>query len=69
MLSSFWSLSAATDIFDKELNDARKNRWNIAFSDYTAAAKSLTSNSADRGMRDLTATIVIEHIVSYDRLV
>ena len=41
----------ATDIFDKELNDLRKSRWNKAFSD---------EGSTDN---DLRATIVIEHII------
>jgi hypothetical protein len=40
----------ATDIFDKELNDLRKKRWDRAFSD----------NEVDH---DLRATIVIEHIM------
>jgi hypothetical protein len=41
----------ATDIFDKELNDLRKNRWNRAFGD------------SDEVNHDLRATIVIEHIM------
>ena len=41
----------ATDIFDKELNGARKARWNKAFS----------SDGASHA--DLRATIVIEHII------
>jgi hypothetical protein len=41
----------ATDIFDKELNDLRKNRWNRAFGD---------NNEVNH---DLRATIVIEHIM------
>ena len=41
----------ATDIFDKELNGARKARWNKAFS----------SDGASNA--DLRATIVIEHII------
>jgi 3'5'-cyclic nucleotide phosphodiesterase len=44
----------ATDIFDKELNDLRKSRWNKAF-------------DANRGRSDdednLRATIVLEHII------
>jgi hypothetical protein len=40
----------ATDIFDKELNDLRKNRWARAFGD-------------DEVGHDLRATIVIEHIM------
>jgi hypothetical protein len=42
----------ATDIFDKELNDSRKNRWERAFSD-----------NPDENVDDLQATIVIEHII------
>jgi UDP-N-acetylenolpyruvoylglucosamine reductase len=42
----------ATDIFDKELNDLRKNRWKKAFSG------EITDNS-----NGLKATIVIEHII------
>jgi hypothetical protein len=41
----------ATDIFDKELNDLRKNRWDRAFGDDEVAG------------HDLRATIVIEHIM------
>jgi hypothetical protein len=40
----------ATDIFDKELNDLRKSRWDRAFGD-------------DEVDQDLRATIVIEHII------
>jgi CheY-like chemotaxis protein len=40
----------ATDIFDRELNDLRKNRWDRAFGD----------NEVDHNLR---ATIVIEHIM------
>jgi hypothetical protein len=40
----------ATDIFDKELNDLRKSRWDKAFGD-------------DKVDHDLRATIVIEHIM------
>jgi hypothetical protein len=43
----------ATDIFDRELNDLRKSRWNRAF-----------SGAQDEKMRnELRATIVIEHII------
>lgn len=45
----------ATDIFDKELNDLRKSRWNRAFS------SDLSEDNND--FRDLRATIVIEHII------
>lgn len=45
----------ATDIFDRELNDLRKNRWVRAFS---------SDNSlSDEENNDLRATIVIEHIM------
>lgn len=45
----------ATDIFDRELNDLRKSRWNKAFS--TDGGTVCAKNS------DLRATIVIEHII------
>ena len=45
----------ATDIFDKELNDLRKARWQKAFS----GARSADS----KNYTDLRATIVIEHII------
>jgi hypothetical protein len=45
----------ATDIFDKELNDLRKQRWAKAFTDIEEAQKGKHS--------DLRATIVIEHII------
>lgn len=44
----------ATDIFDKELNDIRKNRWNKAFSEEGLAIEN------KKGLR---ATIVLEHII------
>ncbi len=44
----------ATDIFDKELNDLRKRRWNRAFSELS---------NDDQDFRDLRATVVIEHII------
>jgi hypothetical protein len=40
----------ATDIFDKELNDLRKKRWDLAF-------------GKDQNNTDLRATIVIEHLI------
>lgn len=43
----------ATDIFDKELNDLRKKRWDKAFS----------SDSQGHDVNNLRATIVIEHII------
>jgi 3'5'-cyclic nucleotide phosphodiesterase len=46
----------ATDIFDKELNDLRKNRWNKAF----IMAGSVTCH---REMQSLRAMIVIEHVI------
>ncbi|CAB9496686.1 Receptor-type guanylate cyclase gcy [Seminavis robusta] len=47
----------ATDIFDKELNDLRKTRWNKAFSE---DSESSLSKVQKNGLR---ATIVIEHIM------
>ena len=43
----------ATDIFDKELNDLRRNRWDRAFS----------AAQPGQDVSDLRATIVIEHII------
>jgi hypothetical protein len=43
----------ATDIFDKELNTLRKERWQQAFS----------GNCADQEINDMRATIVIEHLI------
>lgn len=45
----------ATDIFDTELNDLRKERWTKAFS------KNLRFDESTR--RDFKATIVIEHLI------
>ena len=47
------NLVLATDIFDKELNDLRKYRWNKAFSEDK-------ETSVDNNLR---ATIVMEHII------
>jgi hypothetical protein len=44
----------ATDIFDKELNTLRKDRWEKAFS---------SSGRSHQEDNDLRATIVIEHII------
>jgi hypothetical protein len=49
------NLVLATDIFDRELNDLRKMRWNKAFDD----SGKLSSDNDN----DLRATIVIEHII------
>ena len=46
------NLVLATDIFDSELNDLRKSRWNKAFTD--------NQGHIDN---DLRATIVLEHII------
>jgi hypothetical protein len=45
----------ATDIFDKELNTLRKDRWARSFSEENGDKK--------HGDKDLKATIVIEHII------
>lgn len=45
----------ATDIFDKELNDLRKNRWKRAFS--------IDKKAEDIHHSNLRATIVLEHII------
>jgi hypothetical protein len=45
----------ATDIFDKELNDMRKTRWERAFSEGGQPAR--------QDISDLRATIVMEHII------
>ena len=46
----------ATDIFDKELGQLRKNRWNKAFHEEN-------SNDAGRDEVNRKATIVIEHLI------
>ena len=46
----------ATDIFDKELNDLRKARWEKAFSEQT-------NGESKQDQVGLRATIVIEHII------
>lgn len=46
----------ATDIFDKELNDLRKNRWNKAFSD----------DHKTGDFNDLRATIVVRRYLCLD---
>jgi hypothetical protein len=45
----------ATDIFDKELNTLRKDRWARSFSE--------ANEDKEHGDKDLKATIVIEHII------
>jgi 3'5'-cyclic nucleotide phosphodiesterase len=51
----------ATDIFDKELNDLRKTRWNTAFADSNNIND--TDHTNDEYVMDRKATIVIEHII------
>ena len=46
----------ATDIMDKDLGSARKQRWNAAFSEQAPDA-------SDISMNDRKATIVIEHLI------
>jgi hypothetical protein len=48
----FVNVVLATDIFDKQLNDLRKTRWDKAFNNVNGEINS-----------DLRATIVIEHII------
>lgn len=45
----------ATDIFDNELQELRRNRWERAFSE--------DENADDEEVCNLKATIVIEHIM------
>lgn len=49
----------ATDIMDKDLGAARKERWNKAFAD----AKDIASTESTRDAVNRKATIVIEHII------
>jgi 3'5'-cyclic nucleotide phosphodiesterase len=56
----------ATDIFDKELSDLRRHRWDLAF--YPGSGRKRSSTKCnDSGKTasnsDLRATIVIEHII------
>ena len=53
----------ATDIFDKELNDLRKDRWRRAFDGSTCSASGLTEN--DDSDSDLRATIVVSLLLPY----
>lgn len=47
----------STDVMDKNLNNKRKARWNLAFSDET---KELRASDDDRNRK---ATIIIEHLI------
>ena len=47
----------ATDIFDKELQTLRKNRWDMAFS------RDPAQNASDHDDVNRKATIVIEHLI------
>jgi len=47
----------ATDIFDKELNDLRKQRWNMAF------AEQIVPTGMGANDVNVKATIVIEHLI------
>ena len=50
----------ATDIFDKELNDLRKARWNKAFATTEGGPE---QHKEDDDTANLKATIVIEHLI------
>ncbi|KAG7348939.1 adenylate/guanylate cyclase with GAF and PAS/PAC sensor domain [Nitzschia inconspicua] len=50
----------ATDIFDKEMGDMRKDRWEKVFGN-NSSSKLLTAD--DERMQDTRATIVLEHII------
>jgi hypothetical protein len=54
----------ATDIFDRELNDKRKMRWNKAFAaEEEEMDEELQATIAGEVDNDLRATIVLEHII------
>lgn len=53
-------LFAATDIFDKELNDLRKTRWNRAFAENKEESGLEKSTEQETNLR---ATVVIEYIM------
>ena len=58
------SRHAATDIFDKELNDLRKARWQKAFAaNGTGSEIEMAQSSKHQNDSGLRATIVIEHII------
>jgi hypothetical protein len=64
----FVNVVLATDIFDKQLNDLRKNRWNKAFNIMTANGDDDGDHTGHSGHgieidSNLRATIVIEHII------
>ena len=48
----------ATDIFDKELNDLRKQRWNMAFAERAVMPPEMHAKEVN-----VKATIVIEHLI------
>jgi len=49
----------ATDIFDKEINDQRKQRWRVAFSSGNPSQSELNAEH----VCNMKATIVIEHLI------
>ena len=56
----------ATDIMDKELGAARKNRWEVAFANKDTASVTEANDESDNGDSDGTnrkATIVLEHLI------
>jgi hypothetical protein len=64
----FVNVVLATDIFDKQLNDLRKNRWNKAFNIMTSDGDDDGDHTGHSGHgmeidSNLRATIVIEHII------
>lgn len=53
----------ATDIFDKELSNLRKNRWDRAFLGTTTDVEVVVTPTTLQNDRNRKATIVIEHLI------
>jgi 3'5'-cyclic nucleotide phosphodiesterase len=56
----------STDLFDKELNEGRQRRWDLAFPPTSDAEKMAAPESSKIGQKDLEdrqATVVMEYMV------
>lgn len=53
----------ATDLFDKELNDDRQRRWQLAFPEDEYNTIEVAPKASEKDISDRRATVVLEYIV------
>ena len=53
----------ATDLFDKELNEDRQRRWQLAFPENECATEEAAPKACEKDLSDRRATVVLEYVV------